>query len=144
MNRQKQLDDSYKIAAFCFFAIIIIAFLSTFFGCTAQPFEPEEKSLSGVYQSVPYETYKTFDIKLEVLQNGNDLIGTVVKDGQKNPIWGTVKDYQVLIDGGFFNLNLAYNENKPYPFAGNCTWDGTQRAIRFEKTEELHNQGGVQ
>lgn len=145
MNREKQLNDSYRIASICFSIFVLLIIFSVLFGCTTEltnP-EPEVKTLSGVYQSAPYETHKTFDIKLEILQDGDQLSGTVVKDSEKFNVQGTVRDYIVILDGGFFNMNLAYNETKPFPFAGNCTWNGEQRAIHFSLISKLHNQGGI-
>ena len=142
-NRQKQLDDSHKIAAICFAALILVLFYAVLAGCTAEPCAPEDRTISGVYQSVPYENHPTYNIKLEILQDGDQLFGTVVKDGQKFNVWGRIEGYIVIVDGGFFDLNLAYNGTKAYPLAGNITWEGEQRALRLELISKIHNQGGV-
>ena len=160
MNRRNK--QALKVALEIFIIPFAIAFtwivLSTLFGsCEDRLIQPIEEGISGIYKSVFYdeatlEKYgikQTYDIKFEVLQRGEKLMGTIINGSQSLSMNGTIKNVegisnqrvQLYYNNG--NLDLFTDpKGNYYPLAGQCIYNNEARAIRFQKIAN-HDQGKI-
>jgi hypothetical protein len=113
------------------------------FGCNVEKVvTPTPEGISGVYRSVAYMDYKSYNVKLEILQRGDDLTGTVTTD-ESYSIKGTMirpNHARLFFSAGSLDLFLDLNGDY-YPLSGQCIYKDEARPIRFEKIGKLHDQG---
>jgi len=148
-------NSEYGLKIFFLLPFVLITLFVLLFGCT-QITEPEE-GVSGVYQSKMYSVedlarlgiIQTYNIRLELLQRGNIITGVVI-DQERYLLNGTIeyddalKVKRIKAVFTYGNLDLFVNEDGSYyPLSGQCVYYSGARAIRFEKTSELHEQGKI-